>query len=212
MATISVMATSQENMGSRLMARALALLLLLLAAVAAAPAPARCAPENRTGEKSAANADLLLSPTPQPLELQGENVLPRQYDASGDSFAPATTPSARFTHNHYVQRVRPGARERTFYPGGRNSGGLGSRRYDDFDPRTGTAFEGNTIPWSQMTPEQLQRKLEQVASDLMLLRDRQSGVRRVIWFGTEELPTTGLGGQLRQALQQSGIPYWVVNP
>jgi len=125
---------------------------------------------------------------------------------------PSGLPSARFTHDQYVQAIRPGARQQTFYPGGRNSRNLGSRRYDDFDPATGTAFEGNTTPWSQMTREQLQRKLEQVASDLLLLRDRNSGVRRVVWFGTEELPTTGLGGQLRQALQEAGIPYWVVLP
>jgi hypothetical protein len=119
-------------------------------------------------------------------------------------------PSARFTHNEYVQRVRPGARERTFYPGGRNSRGLGSRRYDDFDHVTRTAFEGNTTPWSQMTAEKLQAKLHQVGSDILLLNDPKRAVRRVIWFGTEPLPTSGLGGQLLQALQQAGIPYWFV--
>jgi hypothetical protein len=62
-----------------------------------------------------------------------------------------------------------------------------------------------------MTPEKLQAKLNQVGSDIMLLRDPNSGVNRVIWFGTEALPTTGLGGQLRQGLQQAGIPYWVVH-
>jgi hypothetical protein len=85
------MATSQENMGSRLTARTLALLLLLLAALAA-PAPARSAPENHAGEKSAQTAESLLSPTPQLLELQWGNATARWYDASGDSFASATTP------------------------------------------------------------------------------------------------------------------------
>lgn len=104
----------------------------------------------------------------------------------------------------------PGAQQRTFYPGGRNANGLGSRRFDHFDATTRTGFEGNTTPWSQMTQDQLQRKLEQVASDLMLIRDPRSGVNRVIWFGTEPLPTTGLGNQLREALQGAGIQYWVV--
>jgi hypothetical protein len=87
LATIPAMAASQKNMGSRPMAHAFALLLLLLAAVAA-PAQARSAPENRAGEKSAQNAELLLSPTPQLLELQWGNDPPQQYDAPGDSFAP----------------------------------------------------------------------------------------------------------------------------
>jgi hypothetical protein len=90
MATISAMASSQESTGSRLMARPAALLLLL--AALAAPAQARSAPENRAGEKSAQNTELLLSPTPQLLELQREKVTARWYDASGDSFAPKTAP------------------------------------------------------------------------------------------------------------------------
>jgi hypothetical protein len=124
----------------------------------------------------------------------------------------AAAPSAKFTHDQFVQIVRPGARERVFHPNAKNSKGLGSRRYDDFDDVTGTAFEGNTTPWNQMTPEKLQEKLHQVGSDVMLLNYPKSGVNKVIWFGTEELPTTGLGGQLRDALQQAGIPYWVVVP
>jgi len=84
MATISAMASSQESTGSRLMARAAALLLLL--AALAAPAQARSALENRAGEKSAQNAELLPSPTPQLLELQREKATARWYDASGDSF------------------------------------------------------------------------------------------------------------------------------
>jgi hypothetical protein len=84
MATIFAMASSQESTGSRLMARPAALLLLL--AALAAPAQARSAPENRAGEKSAQNAELFLSPTPQLLELQREKATARWYDASGDSF------------------------------------------------------------------------------------------------------------------------------
>lgn len=62
-----------------------------------------------------------------------------------------------------------------------------------------------------MTREKLSQKLDQVAADFALLKTDPI-VKRVIWFGTEELPTTGLGGQLLQALQGAGIPYWVVTP
>lgn len=86
---------------------------------------------------------------------------------------------------------------------------LGTRKFDDFDPITGTGFEANTTPWSRMTQDQLSRKLDQVGSDLALLRENRV-VKRIVWFGTEELPTSGLGNRLREALQQSGIEYWVV--
>jgi hypothetical protein len=79
------------------------------------------------------------------------------------------------------------------------------------DKATGTGFEANTTHWSQMTQPQLSRKLDQAAADLALLKTN-SDVQRIVWFGTEELPTTGLGGQLRLALEQCGIPYQVVNP
>ena len=42
----------------------------------------------------AQNAELLLSPTPQLLELQREKATARWYDASGDSFAPKTAVEA----------------------------------------------------------------------------------------------------------------------
>ena len=120
-------------------------------------------------------------------------------------------PSAKFEHDQYVQQVRPGAKEKTFYPGGRKKqGGLGSRRYDDFDSKTGTAYEGNTTPWAWITPKKLQEKLHQVGSDILLLKDRKSGVKKVIWFGTEPLPTTGPAAQLRIALEQAGIDYKVI--
>ena len=77
-----------------------------------------------------------------------------------------------------------------------------SRRFDDFDDLTGTGYEGNTTPWSQMTQEQLARKLDQVGSDIALLKT-DPRVKRIVWFGTEELPATGLGGQLRQALNNA---------
>ena len=121
------------------------------------------------------------------------------------------SPSARFVHDQYVQQVRPGAIETPFETPWSEGMGLGSRRFDDFDWSTGTGFEGNTTPWEEMTAEQLSRKLGQVGSDFALLKT-DSGVNRVIWFGTEPLPTTGLGAQLREALQKCNIPYWVVKP
>lgn len=120
-------------------------------------------------------------------------------------------PSARTVHDQFVQKVRPGAKEKVFATPWSQGKGLGSRKFDDFDKDTGTAFEGNTTPWSQMTQEQLSRKLDQVGSDFALLK-KNKDVKRIVWFGTEPLPTTGLGGQLREALQNAGIEYWVVKP
>ena len=120
-------------------------------------------------------------------------------------------PSARAVHEKFVRKVRPGAKEAVFETPWSQGKGLGSRKFDDFDFTSGTGFEANTTPWSQMTEEQLSRKLDQAASDLALMKTHPH-VNRVVWFGTEELPTTGLGGRLRQALQQAGIPYWVVKP
>jgi hypothetical protein len=119
--------------------------------------------------------------------------------------------SPKFLHDEYVSWVRPGAREVVFETPWSASRGLGTRRFDDFDIRTLTGFEGNTTPWSQMTQAQLSRKLDQVAGDMVLL-ETNPGVQRIVWFGTEPLPTTGLGAQLAEALRRVGIPYWVVKP
>jgi hypothetical protein len=102
MATIPAMAPSQASTVSRLMARPTALLLLL--AALAAPAQARSALENRAGEKSARNPELLHSPTPQLLELQREKVTARWYDASGDSFAPSN--GAKYVFDATAGRYR----------------------------------------------------------------------------------------------------------
>jgi len=112
-------------------------------------------------------------------------------------------------HNRFVTKVRPGAKERVFQTPWSSSSGLGTRRFDDFDDINGIAFEGNTTPWSRMTDEQLSRKLDQVGADFALLR-ANSEIKRIVWFGTEELPTTGLGARLRDALKSSGIDYWVI--
>jgi hypothetical protein len=128
----------------------------------------------------------------------------RRVDAGNGSI------SANGVHARFVNQVRPGARERVFDTPWSKNKGLGSRKFDDFDDLTKTGFEGNTTPWSQMTQEQLSRKLDQVGSDFALLQQRNGPVKRIIWFGTEELPMTGLGGQLCEALQKAGIRYWVV--
>jgi hypothetical protein len=112
-------------------------------------------------------------------------------------------------HDKFVQQVRPGAKEVVFETPWSQGKGLGSRKFDDFDFKTGTGFEGNTTPWSRMTQEQLSRKLDQAASDFALLKTNPD-VQRIVWFGTEDLPPTGFGGQLREALRKAGIEYWVV--
>ena len=124
---------------------------------------------------------------------------------------PPPEASPTFLHNEYVNWVRPGATERVFKTPWAASRGLGTRRFDDYNRLTRTGFEGNTTPWSEMTQEQLSRKLGQVAADMVLLKTNAK-VQRIIWFGTEPLPMTGLGAQLREALRQAGIPYFVVRP
>jgi hypothetical protein len=44
----------------------------------------------------------------------------------------------------------------------------------------------------------------------MMMKAEGTPVRRVIWFGTEALPTTGKGAELLEALKGAGIPYWVI--
>lgn len=119
-------------------------------------------------------------------------------------------PSSSLVHRKYVEKVRPGAKEKVFGTPWSNKG-EGTRKFDDYDSNTKTAFEGNTTPWSEITHDQLSRKLAQVGSDYALLKTNPN-IKRVIWFGTEELPHTGLGGMLRTALQEANIEYWVVKP
>jgi hypothetical protein len=126
------------------------------------------------------------------------------------STLPNSGPSAKSIHDKFVNQVRPGAKERKFDTPWSKNKGLGCRKFDDFDDLTKTGFEGNTTPWGQMTLDQLSRKLDQVGSDFALLQQRNGPVKRIIWFGTEPLPTTGLGGQLREALEKTGIRYWVI--
>lgn len=79
--------------------------------------------------------------------------------------------SSRFVHDQYVNRVRgtvaPQA-DRTFrLPWA--SGRSGRRIYDDYNPATRTAYEGNTTPWSIMTQRQFDRKMDQIGADFALL-------------------------------------------
>jgi hypothetical protein len=87
---------------------------------------------------------------------------------------------------------------------------MGHRRPDDIAVVNGqtTAFEGNTTPWNEMGIKKYNQKISQVGADMAL---REEGlIDRAIWFGTEPLPTGGLGGALRIALEEAGIEYWHV--
>jgi RHS repeat-associated protein len=117
--------------------------------------------------------------------------------------------TALAVHNEYLQFVRPGAVGKTFFPpwAGRR---LGTRILDDFAVIDGKSvgFEANTTPWAQMARNKFAHKMDQAAADFALKLGGQ--LDRVIWFGTEPLPTTGLGGQLARALKAAGIEYWWV--
>jgi hypothetical protein len=99
----TVMTAAKEKTGFRLAAHAL-LLLLLLAAVTV-PAQAGIAPQNRAGQKSAANAAALLPARPQLLESQWGNNSAQRYDAPGDSFAPKSAPVRGAAANPAQRRV-----------------------------------------------------------------------------------------------------------
>jgi len=113
--------------------------------------------------------------------------------------------SAKAVHDEYLEYVRPGSLERTFRPPWTSRSGLGSRRLDDYDVinEVRIGFEANTTPWARMTREKLAHKLDQASADFSLLV--QNKIDRMIWFGTEPLPTTGLGGILRKTLEDAGI-------
>jgi len=135
-------------------------------------------------------------------------------------------------HDQYAEDVLgSAARQREFATPWSEGRKLGTRRVDGYDPRTATIFEANTTPWAQWTEwaasskywarrleRKVSHKLEQLGSDLALLDMTKSGrrlpgqspVRRVIWFGTEELPKVGPAARLREAIEKSGIPYYVV--
>ena len=113
-------------------------------------------------------------------------------------------------HNEYLRFVRPGAAGKMVRPSWSASSRLGTRIFDDMARIDGklVGFEANTTPWATMSEKTFARKMTQVGSDYALLRE--GAVDRVIWFGTEALPSSGMGGQLSRALQNAGIEYWMV--
>jgi intein/homing endonuclease len=125
--------------------------------------------------------------------------------------AESTQRTSKIVHDEFTKKVLgKNAKEKTVpTPWSTGKNGEGSRRYDGFDPKTGTAFEGNTTPWSQMTDEQLSRKLKQAGDDFAILKTSDE-VKKVIWFATEELPSTGLGRTLKDALKSCGISFFTV--
>ena len=169
----------------------------------------KLADQSGAARKTSAGADDVTPPVRIDSRQRQADRTSRSGREQGRSF---DRPSARAVHDQYVRKVRPGAKERVFETPWSQGKGLGGRKFDDFDDATGTAFEANTTPWSQMTQEQLSRKLDQVGADLAILRQKNGPVKRIVWFGTEQLPKGGLGGQLREALQKAGIEYWVVTP
>jgi RHS repeat-associated protein len=137
----------------------------------------------------------------------------RDYNDAVVGLQNAITQGARpaAVHDLYVNIVRPGAKRKPFDVPFGSAGRLGAREVDDWDAVNGIIFEGNTTPWATMTLAQLTRKLDEATKDGLLLRF-DPDVKRAIWFGTEPLPYTGFGGQLRDALEREGIEYWVVVP
>jgi hypothetical protein len=124
-------------------------------------------------------------------------------------------PSFKLIHDKFMQEVLGRTTSRTFRPAamGGSKGQLGTRIADHYDAETDTIYEMNTTPWESMTIDQLKRKLGQVGSDFDLLHGDPSKpdqhVSNVVWIGDHPLPDTGLGGQLKKALEQAGIPYMV---
>ncbi|UDH01620.1 hypothetical protein [Rhodococcus opacus] len=129
---------------------------------------------------------------------------------------------ATYIHDRYAEAVIGGPVNKKVFAFYERSAGergrvLGSREADHWDNSTGTLYEFNSGPWSEMTQSDLKnlmnRKLDQVGKDIDL---RAGGavdgteVRAVVWYGVEPLPTTGEGRKLREALVNAGIDYVVV--
>ena len=123
-------------------------------------------------------------------------------DSNIDDTGPA---DAKYVHDQYAKFVRGGELNPK-----RIEGSLGLREYDDYEEigEVKTGFEANTTPWDEVTQEQFDRKLEQIGKDFANLREGL--IHEVIWFGTHRFPDTGLGAELKAALDQAGILYWHV--
>ena len=126
-------------------------------------------------------------------------------------------PSFKFIHDAFLQQIVGRAVSRVFRPQWVGGGGdkLGTRVADHYDAQTDTIYEINTTPWENMTEEKLRAKLDQVAADFELTHsdpgNNEAHVSNVVWVGDHPLPQDGRGGQLRQALEQAGITYLVVD-
>ena len=83
---------------------------------------------------------------------------------------------------------------------------MGTRRYDHFENGIGYEFNSHTN-WASVSLEELDRKITQANADFALLQSGQ--VQRVIWYGLEQLPTTGRAGELRRILEAARIDYIV---
>ena len=89
-------------------------------------------------------------------------------------------------------------------------GSYGIRRFDGVDRVTRRYFEGNTTPWEEITWDKFNLKMAQAQTDGWLLANRH--VPRIIWFGTEPLPNTGLASVIARELKKAGITDYVVQP
>jgi hypothetical protein len=127
-------------------------------------------------------------------------------------FLRAQEARATFIHNAYGQDVlgKPMKGEIVYFddPGSK----LGSRIVDHseyIDPTTRTAYEINTTPWERMSEAQRTKKIEQVGKDWQQLHDGKVDKKadKVVWIGSEPLPTDGFGAQLKKALDNAGIEY-----
>ena len=124
-----------------------------------------------------------------------------------------TTQEARATyiHDRYGESVVGGALTvRTFEVTSKTK--LDTRIADHYNASTGTLYEFNTTPWSQLPADTLKMKVDfkvaQVGKDLQLRAEGK--IQQAVWYGTEALPTTGEGNRLRQALIDANIQYQVV--
>jgi RHS repeat-associated protein len=112
--------------------------------------------------------------------------------------------SALYIHNAYGQSIVGRPLQGKGFDINKGSS-LEKRFADDYDRKTGTLREFNTRPWASLTQEELSFKLKQVAKDITLLES--GAITKAIWYATEAIPSEGLGGQLRRALDEAVIKY-----
>jgi hypothetical protein len=131
-------------------------------------------------------------------------------------------PVAVERHDRYADRIVGGkTRKRVIdVPGGGERGisdgrAIGSREYDHYILQTRTGYEFNTTPWSKISLEELQAKIdfkvEQLNKDIVVVHAPGTEVKQVRWYMTEALPTDGARGTiaapLRDALEAAKNAY-----